>query len=229
MSHVTAVIPAAGQGTRMGTVINKQFLPLQGKPVLAHTLDIFQRCPAIQNIVVVAAAKEVDNCRELVNRFGLSKVISIVPGGKERLNSVAKGLSQIPSECTLVVVHDGARPLLLPNHLMDVIRMAEETGAAVLTVPVKDTLKVVGKDLFVKETPDRAAIWAVQTPQAFKKEIIMDCYRRALDDKVTGTDDASLVERYGHQVKIVIGNYENIKITTPEDLELAELLLKRRV
>ncbi|MGI6065962.1 MAG: 2-C-methyl-D-erythritol 4-phosphate cytidylyltransferase [Bacillota bacterium] len=228
MSYVTAVIPAAGQGTRMNNVINKQFLLLQGKPVLAHTLEIFQNCQTVQDVVVVAAAGEEHCCRELVARLGLSKVISIVTGGKERQDSVAKGLSKISPECTLVVVHDGARPLLLPSHLMDVTRTAGETGAAVLAVPVKDTLKIIDKDFLVKKTPDRSTIWAVQTPQAFKKEIIIDCYRRAYQDGVIGTDDASLVERYGYQVKIVPGTYENIKITTPEDLKLAEIILKGR-
>jgi 2-C-methyl-D-erythritol 4-phosphate cytidylyltransferase len=151
MSYVTAVIPAAGQGTRMNNVINKQFLLLQGKPVLAHTLEIFQNCQTVQDVVVVAAAGEEHCCRELVARLGLSKVISIVTGGKERQDSVAKGLSKISPECTLVVVHDGARPLLLPSHLMDVTRTAGETGAAVLAVPVKDTLKIIDKDFLVKK------------------------------------------------------------------------------
>lgn len=228
MSHVTAIIPAAGQGTRMGKGINKQFLLLRGKPVLVHTLEIFQQCDAVEELIVVAAAGEEEYCRELVNRFRFSKVIDVVMGGKERQDSVARGLARVSSKCSLVVVHDGARPLLLPVQLNEVISAGEETGAAVLAVPVKDTVKIVNEDLLVTKTLERKKIWAVQTPQVFRYEIIMDGFARAFDDCFYATDDAAIAERYGYPVKVVRGSYENIKITTPDDLELAELLLKRR-
>lgn len=228
MSHVTAIIAAAGQGSRMGSSKNKQFLPLLQKPVLAHTLSVFQECWLINDIIVVAASGEENFCCKLVKQFGFSKVIDVITGGQNRQDSVLRGLGRLSHECSLVAVHDGARPLLLLEHLVRVIKAAGETGGGILAVPVKDTLKMVDTEGMVAATPDRSGIWAVQTPQVFKKEIIVEAYRRAKEQGFSGTDDSFLVENCGFPVRVIQGSYSNIKITTPEDLELAEILLKRR-
>lgn len=228
MPHITALIPAAGQGTRMGSTINKQLMLLGGKPLLIRTLEIFQHCDPVDNIVLVAAAGEEENLRQLSGKYRITKVTDVVTGGQERQDSVARGLEALPPETDLVAVHDGARPLLLFNNLLEVLGAAEKTGAAVLAMPVKDTLKVVNERGRVLETPDRSTLWAVQTPQVFRRDIIKAAYEKANGEGYTGTDDASLVERWGFPVQVVRGSYENIKITTPDDLELAELLLRRR-
>lgn len=228
MPHVTALIAAAGQGTRMASDVNKQLLLLRGKPLLAETLNIFQQCPEVDQIILVAGVGEAEEFQRLTERCQLSKVKQIVIGGRQRQDSVAEGLKNLSPACDLVAVHDGARPLLTSAHLAAVIQAAAETGGAVLAVPVKDTLKLVGPTGLVESTPDRSTLWAVQTPQVFQKEILLKAYAQAARDGFYGTDDASLVERCGYPVQVVMGSYENIKITTPDDLALAELLLRRR-
>ena len=228
MPNVTALIAAAGQGTRMAAAVNKQLLLLGGHPLLAETLRVFQQSPAIEDIILVASAEEMAEFQELVDRYRFTKVRKIVTGGRQRQDSVACGLENLLPTCQLVAVHDGARPLLTAAHLAAVIGMAAETGAALLAVPVKDTLKIVGPDGLVVATPDRASLWAVQTPQVFRKEILRQAYARAAQDGFSGTDDASLVEHSGCPVHVVMGSYENIKVTTPDDLALAELLMRRR-
>lgn len=228
MSQVTAVIAAAGQGTRMGSAVNKQLLHLAGRPVLAVTLEVFQHCPEIQEIIVVASAEEISSYRRLVREYGLDKVSRLVLGGAQRQESVARGLAQLQPECDLVAVHDGARPLLLAADLARVLPAAATVGAALLGVPVKDTLKVVDGAGFVAATPDRSSLWAVQTPQVFRKSILLQAHARAAAEGFLGTDESALVERCGYPVQVVRGSYENIKITTPEDLILAEGILRRR-
>jgi len=226
--YVTAVIAAAGQGTRMKAGVNKQFLLLQGKPVLVHTLELFQQCDLITEVILVATPGEEDYCRKMVQEYGLTKVTRVVSGGRERQHSVAHGLAPLSSECEIVAVHDGARPLLLPSHLTKVIQAAGAHDGAILAVPVKDTIKEISGNGQVKSTLERAKLWAVQTPQVFKKGVITFAYDRAFQEGIKGTDDASLVEQCGFQVQVVEGSYENIKITTPEDLDFAELILRRR-
>jgi len=214
VKQVTAIIPAAGKGSRMGSELNKQYLKLKDKPILAHTLEVFQRTPLIDRIIVVACKEEVDFCREhVVAKYSLDKVAAVIPGGKERVDSVTE----------LVVVHDGARPLLTYNLLNQVLEKARETGAAIAAVPVKDCIKQVagGK---VEKTLDRRQLWAVQTPQAFNYVSFKKAYRTSFSDLIY--DDAMVVELSGGSVSVVEGDYKNIKVTTPEDLSIAEIFLE---
>jgi len=224
---VTAIIASAGRGRRMASDVAKQFLELHGAPILVHTLKKFDKNPDVDNIILVAPANAVDFLKmELVEKFRISKVSKIVVGGNSRQQSVWNGLKNMPLETTLVAIHDGVRPFVTSEEISRVIAAAEEEGAAVLAVPVKDTVKIVrsGK---IESTPDRERIWLAQTPQVFRKEIIIDAYRLAMEKKFSGTDDASLVEKLGVSVSIVEGSYSNIKITTPEDLDFAEIILQK--
>lgn len=228
MSYITAVIPAAGQGSRMKAGINKQFLSLLGMPVLIRTLRIFEKCNLIDDVIIVASPGEEDYCCQLLQEYGLSKISQVVTGGETRQQSVANGLAQISDKCDIVAVHDGARPLLLPSHLKEVLQAVSSNDGAVLAVPVKDTIKESINDNLVKCTLDRSKLWMAQTPQVFRKDVLFYAYQKAMTDHYAGTDDASLAEHYGFKIKVIEGSYENIKITTPEDLDLAELILKRR-
>lgn len=229
MGRIAAVIPAAGQGKRMGAGLNKQLLLLGARPVLAHTLDVFQSCPLINEVVVVSAADEIPVIeQEVVKQFHLTKVAAVVAGGKERQDSVRLGLAAINPETEWVVVHDGARPLLLLQELEEIIRKALEQGAAIAAVPVKDTIKQVDLEGKVLSTPPRDSLWAVQTPQVFRKASLVRAHQRAWETNFLGTDDASLVEAMGGTVYVVKGSYENIKITSPEDMDIALTILKRR-
>ncbi|MEL7567666.1 MAG: 2-C-methyl-D-erythritol 4-phosphate cytidylyltransferase [Dehalobacterium sp.] len=228
MSYITAVIPAAGQGSRMGAGVNKQFLKLSGKPVLVHTLEIFEKCELINDIVLIASSGEEEYCHHLLKEYGLSKITRIVTGGQERQHSVARGLAQVSHKCDIVAVHDGARPLLLLSHLNSILQAVSQHDGVVLAVPVKDTIKESRSDKTIKCTLDRSRLWMVQTPQVFKKDVLIYAYEKAMEEGFNGTDDASLAEHYGFKIKVVEGSYENIKITTPEDLDLAELIFKRR-
>ncbi len=224
-----AVIPAAGMGKRMGASINKQYLLLKGKPIVAHTLQLFQDSPAISGIILVIPADEIPYCREeVVERFSLSKVIEIVPGGKERQHSVMNGLSVLKryaGDEDVVVIHDGVRPFIDEKMLQESIALASEGSGALTGVPVKDTIKVV-ENGFVIDTPDRSALWHAQTPQSFRYGLILQMHEMAAQEGFLGTDDCSLLERYGEKVRIITGSYRNIKITTPEDLLLAEEFIK---
>jgi len=228
VSYVTAVVPAAGQGSRMKSGVKKQFIMLQDKPVLVHTLEIFEKCSLVSDVIVVITPGEEDYCRRMIQEYGLTKVARVVTGGPERLHSVALGLDHVSKSCDIVAVHDGARPLLLLSNLIEVLCAVPEHDGALLAVPVKDTIKEITADQIVKRTLDRSILWAAQTPQVFKKEVLSYVYAKALEQGLTGTDDASLAEHFGFTIKIVPGSYENIKITTPEDLDLAEQILKRR-
>lgn len=224
-----ALIAAAGQGRRMGAELNKQYLPLLDRPVLAHTLRVFEEHPLIDALVVVVAQDEVKLCqKEVVQAFGFNKVLKIVVGGAERQDSVYQGLISLPEECEMVVVHDGARPLITPQIISDVIKDAQSSKASLVAVPVKDTIKKVDPEGYVAETLKREELFSAQTPQVFSKDLLLWAYRKALAQGVIATDDASLVERLGVRVGVVLGSYENIKLTTPEDLELALGFLRRR-
>ncbi|MCL6558299.1 MAG: 2-C-methyl-D-erythritol 4-phosphate cytidylyltransferase [Firmicutes bacterium] len=229
MVRIMAVVPAAGQGGRMGTETRKQFLPLAGIPVLGHVLRVFEESPFIQGVVISAAPDELEYCREqVVLRLGFKKVSAVVPGGKERQDSVYNGLLALSSDTDIVVIHDGARPLLTAGDLAAVTEAVRIHGAATLAVPVKDTVKVAGESGFVYETLPRGRLWLTQTPQAFNYRLLLDAHHRAREAGRAGTDDAGLVETAGHPVKLVMGSYENIKITTPEDLVVAEAILESR-
>lgn len=227
--YVSAIIAAAGMSNRMGSNINKQFISVDNKPILAHTIDKFEKCKYVDEIIVVAREDEIEYCRkEIVRRYNFNKVTKIVRGGKERQDSVYNGLLALDERCDIVLSHDGARPFVKIENIVDSIKSAFEYGACVVGVPVKDTIKVVGDKGNITNTPNRDLLWAAQTPQCFKKSIIMEGYKKAIEDGFMGTDDAGLVERLGIEVKMIMGSYENIKITTPEDLIIAESLLKDR-
>lgn len=228
-SRVAAVIPAAGFGRRMGRSTPKQFLLLNGVPVLVHTLKVFESSPLIHEICLVVPRGMEGRCRtELLERFGLTKVIRVVPGGETRQESVYQGLLKTSPDVVRVVVHDGVRPFLSAELLGRVIEAGKEKAGAVAAVPLKDTPKYVGDDGFILSTPDRARLHLAQTPQVFPKKILMEAYQKAYADGVNSTDDSALVERLGYPVRIVEGTWDNIKITTAEDLQLAEKILKLR-
>jgi 2-C-methyl-D-erythritol 4-phosphate cytidylyltransferase len=216
-----AIIVAAGRGERMGGV-DKVFAPLAGKPVLTWVVDAFQQCNLISQIVIVLGESNLEPGKKLVVRNSWSKVTDVCPGGERRQDSVAIGLDKL-KDCHRVVIHDGARPLVTEELIKKGLEAAEESGAAVAAVPVTDTIKVAGDDYFVQGTPPRRNLWLVQTPQVFRFDIIARAYRQ-VEDEVT--DDATLVERLGYKVKLYMGSYDNIKITTKNDLALAEILLK---
>jgi len=221
---VSVIIPAAGSGKRMGGGTAKQFLPLRGEPVLVRTVRLFGESPLVDEIVI--AASDVETTRELVG--GLVKVTHIVPGGAERQDSVWAGLQVVHSRPRIVAVHDAARPLLPVQVLEGVLNAAAAHKAQVVAVPVKDTVKVVSAGGVVTATPDRATLWAVQTPQVFWIETLLQAFRQAQADRFVGTDDASLVERIGVPVQVYMGSHENIKLTTPEDFRVAEAILEGR-
>lgn len=222
---IFAIIPAAGMGKRMGASINKQYLMLSGKPILAHTIQVFQDCQHIDGIILVTPLTEIPYCRtEVIERYALTKVIEIVPGGAERQDSVMNGLGalvQIADKDDLVLVHDGVRPFVTPEILKNAADVAIEYDGALVAVPSKDTIKVVRAEI-VEGTPERETLWQAQTPQAFRYGKLLHAYEKAANDRFSGTDDCSLVERCGGVIRIVNGSYRNIKITTPEDLILAE-------
>lgn len=215
-------------GKRMGAGSNKQYLLLGGIPILAHTLRVFQEAPFIDGIYVVSPEQEIPFCQsEVVERFGFSKVRGIVAGGAERQHSVLNGLNAIEGAGVddLVLIHDGVRPFVPVDVLRQAAEAAEEFGAAVVAVPVKDTVKVVREGV-IAETPPREQLWLAQTPQAFRLGVIREAHLKAQAEGYLGTDDASLMERQGTPVHVVMGDYRNIKITTPEDMALAEVFLK---
>jgi len=228
VDNLRVVVAAAGKGSRMGSSFNKQYLLLNGWPVLSYSLDFFERLRVVSQIVVVCAANEVDYCQqEVVKRFNFNKVTAVVPGGQERQDSVWLGLQQLPSDTDLVAVHDGARPLLSAEVIARLVAEAMEWGAAIPGIPSKDTVKLGDRDGFVRQTLDRTSVYAIQTPQVFNFNELLTAYREAREEGFLGTDDASLFERYIGRVKIVTGDYNNIKITTPEDMIVAAALLKR--
>jgi len=220
---VGAVIVAAGESQRMGGV-DKMWALLGGKPVLARVADTFQNCSLIDQIVIILNEQNLKRGKQLVAEQGWSKITDVCPGGKRRQDSVVAGLSRLRN-CNWVVIHDGARPLVTEELIHQGLSQAKETGAAVAAVPVTDTIKVAGDDRIVRQTPPRQNLWAVQTPQVFLPDIIIEAYQQA---KGEVTDDASLVEQSGYRVKLYMGSYDNIKITTPDDLALAEVLWQKK-
>jgi 2-C-methyl-D-erythritol 4-phosphate cytidylyltransferase len=224
---VIALIPAAGIGKRMQAGINKQYLQIGGMPIVGRTIALFQDAPCVDEIYVITPEQEIPYCRtEIVERYNFTKVKAIVPGGKERQNSVLNGLRALDGtdENAVILIHDGVRPFINLHILEHAVATAQKYDGALVAVPVKDTIKVVEAGI-VRDTPARESIWQAQTPQAFRYGIIRAAHEMADAEGFLGTDDASLVERMGNDVHIVLGDYRNIKITTPEDLVLAEAFL----
>ncbi len=229
MSKVTALIPAAGSGKRMGKAVAKQFLPLGDKPMLAHTLLAFQRAPEIDEIIPILSQEDIEGClRDVIEEFRISKVRILVVGGKERQDSVLHGLLKIGKDTAVVLVHDGVRPFVTSEMISEAVGLAKKGECVAVGVPIKDTIKEVDDNKIVRRTLERGRLWAIQTPQAFPVKILRHAYEESAKQKMYGTDDATLVERAGGTVRVIMGSYENIKITTAEDLILAEEILKRR-
>lgn len=222
---VTAIIVAAGNGTRMGC--NKQLVSLMGIPVLARTLLSFENCKLIRDIVVVTKKDMIADVQNIVDTYNILKLKAIVEGGCERQDSVAKGLSAVSDDTIYVAIHDGARPLISTNDIEKVISFAGEKGAAALGVPVKDTIKRVGHNKQIIETPLRASLYAIQTPQVFNLSLFKKALEEVKELGISFTDDCQVLEALGYPVYVVEGDYKNIKITTPDDLLLAELLLQQ--
>ena len=212
----------------MGSGIPKQYLPLAGVPLLVHTLRAFENSPLITDILLVVPEADIPGVwRELVEKFGLSRVAMVLAGGAQRQDSVGNALLHVRDDHEIVVIHDGARPFVSGMLIGSAIAAAQRDGAAVVGVPVKDTVKEATTEGWVKTTLPREALWLAQTPQAFRRELILAAHARAAEEGFYGTDDASLVERMGGRVRMVHGEDENIKVTTPEDLVRGEAMIGR--
>ena len=233
--RTAAVVLAAGQGKRMQSAVAKQFLLLDGEPVVCHALRAFEESE-VETVVLVAGADEIEYCRkDIVEKFGFKKVMNVVAGGKERYHSVYEGLQALEPVLEsdgIVLIHDGARPIVTGEMIARTIRAAEEYGACVAAMPVKDTIKVADAEQCAAMTPDRSTLWQMQTPQTFRYGLVYEAYQKLLSDvsyQKGITDDAMVVETMcSGRVKLVEGCYENIKVTTPEDMLVAEVFLKQR-
>lgn len=222
------IIPAAGRGTRMGGAAGKQFLPVAGVPLIVRTLLLFERAPEVDCIVIAAREEEFARLSALIAGHGIRKALPPVAGGNERQDSVAAALGHPAlADAGLIAVHDAVRPFLPPSLLGQLLAAALETGGAIPAVRPKETVKVGTPLGAVASTPPRETLWLAQTPQVFRAEILRGAFAAARNDRFLGTDEASLVERTGATVRIIEGSYENIKLTTPEDFRLAEILAAR--
>ncbi|RYM04795.1 2-C-methyl-D-erythritol 4-phosphate cytidylyltransferase [Sporolactobacillus sp. THM7-7] len=226
MNDYHAVIVAAGQGRRMGTRQNKVLLSLCGTPVIVHTLLVFEEDPACRGIILVVHEQEKERILNLLDHYNITKVIELTDGGKERQDSVYNGLRALGGDReSIVLIHDGARPFIGKDQIDGVVESAGRCGAALLAVPVKNTIKKVSGQK-VEKTLERKSLWAAQTPQAFRLSVILQAHHEGKFRHLTATDDASLVEMTGHDVEIVEGSYRNIKLTTPEDMIIAKQFLR---
>jgi 2-C-methyl-D-erythritol 4-phosphate cytidylyltransferase len=213
----------------MGHATPKQFLTLGGLPLLVHSLRALDASDAIAAIVLAVPPSEMDYCRrEIVSRYGFKKVQQVVAGGQERQDSVRLGLTAVGADADIVLVHDAVRPFLTEDMIARVVAAAAKHGAAIVAIPMRDTVKRVGADGLIEETVDRKPLWLAQTPQAARRMLLQDAHRKAQEDGFRGTDEAQLIERMGHRVAIVEGSTENIKVTRPEDLMIGEAILAGR-
>ena len=225
---VVAVVPAAGQGTRMGGTTRKQYFTLGGIPLLVLSLKVLQRIESIREIILSVPESDIDYCwREIVNPFELGKVRHIVAGGQRRQDSVRNGLFAISDPLDLVLVHDGVRPFIEDGLVENAISCAEQTGAAVVAMPIHDTVKRVDAQRVIQETLNREELWHIQTPQVFRYDWLIEAHQHAQQEQWEVTDDAALIERMGYPVSVVEGSCFNIKITRPDDLIIGEAILNR--
>lgn len=228
-AYVSAVIVAAGGSVRMGIADSKQFIPLLNKPAIEYTLKAFQKCYLIKEIVVVCREQDVDRINELVNQNGFTKVSNVVLGGSSRSASVRNGIKAASEKAKYFAIHDGARPLITVDEIERVVEAAFETGAATLGTSVTDTIKIVDGFNKIESTPLRSQLRAVQTPQVFERDLYMFALENAGENSLEFTDDCALIENMGGEVLVVKGSEENIKLTTPVDVILAESILKNRL
>ncbi len=228
--RTAAVLLAAGKGTRMESQVHKQYLEIFGKPLLYYTLCAFENS-SVDDVILVTGQGEMEYCqKEIVEKYGFAKVKTITEGGKERYHSVYQGLKEV-KDCECVLIHDGARPCVTAEIIDRASLEARTYGACVVGMPVKDTIKISDKEEFASATPDRRNLWLVQTPQAFEYNMVMEAYEMLMSSEQNQdgvTDDAMVVETMiKGKVKLIRGDYSNIKVTTPEDLEIAALFLKK--
>ena len=229
-SKISVLIPAAGQGKRMKSSVKKPYLMLADKPILSHTIDRFEQNSAVDEIFVIVDKPDFITCREnVLAPFRYRKVRELVAGGETRQISVFNGLRALSDDVDFVVIHDGVRPFINDDIIFQCLEAAAECGAAVSAVPVKETIKVADEKLFIEYTPDRRQLWRVQTPQVFRKSLLAEAHKKAIEDEIDASDDAALVEKLGVPVKLVMGSYKNVKLTTPEDLRIAETLLNDEI
>ena len=232
---IAAIITAAGKGTRLKSNISKQFMNIYGKPILAHSINVFQNSSKIQEIYVAVPKEYMDFCREsIIEKYSFTKVRELVCGGNTRQESVFNALQKIPSSCRVVSIHDGVRPLIttseinmLINNLVRLNKKDSRLKGIIIAAPAYETVKKISDSNFIDTTISRNQVCFAQTPQTFFFDSIFKAHEKAIKDHFTGTDDAGLVERLGWKVKVVLGRHENIKITTPLDLFLAELIMSR--
>ena len=225
--YCSAVIPAAGTGVRMGTEIKKQFLKLGEKEIIASTIEKFEQCHEVDEIVLSTAKDMMELLTQIVEREKFKKVSAIVEGGKERQHSVYAGLCAINKSAEIIVVHDGVRPFVKVEDIAKTIAVAKQRGACVVGVKAKDTVKICNTQNEIVTTPERNFVWNIQTPQAFQKDILIRAFQRAEKENFVGTDESVLAERDGTVVSVVEGHYENIKITTPDDMIIGKAFLKK--
>ena len=227
MYKLAVIIPAAGSGSRMGSRIPKPFIQLNGQPILAHTIRNFLHVNEVIQIIVPTGNDSVKAVEEIVGATNNSRVhFHIVEGGAERQHSIQNALAKVFDEVDLVAVHDAVRPFIKPALIKKCADEAQKYKGAIIAVPAKDTIKIVDKHGAIERTPNRETLWQAQTPQIFSTKLLKKAYQKAIENNFVGTDDASLVERLGVRVKVVEGNRENLKITYPIDLQIAELFLK---
>ena len=227
--RVAAIVPAAGAGTRLKSRIQKPYIDLSTKPILARTLIALSKNKDITEILVSVEKNKVNKAqREIIERYGVKKA-RLVIGGKERSDSVYNALKSVSKNIDYILIHDGIRPFITDKLIKALLKEVSMFGAVIAAVPVKPTLKFVGQDGFIKNTPSRKYFWEAQTPQVFKRGLIEKAYRIAMQKNIKATDDSMLVEKIGVKTKIVMGSYSNIKITTKEDLELAKIIIKRHI
>lgn len=226
MGKIAAIVLAAGRGKRMNSDIHKQYLLLKEKPVLYYSLRAFEQSE-VDTVILVTGKGEIPYCeKEIVEKYGFQKVERVIEGGSERYHSVYEGLKALPKDTEYVLIHDGARPMLTETIIGNTIKAVQEHKACVVGMPVKDTIKITDEKQFAAQTPNRANVWAVQTPQAFSYDIVWRAYSALMEHEIPVTDDAMVVETFlQYPVKLVEGSYQNIKITTPEDLLIAETFL----
>lgn len=226
---VSVIFPMTGQGKRMGLGFNKIFTELSGKPILIQTLLTFSRCDCVDELIIAVDVNEMEIIRKVLNKIPKLKPYKIVAGGSERQYSVYNGLMAVNPMADIVLVHDAARPLISETVIQNVVNEVRLSGSAVCAVPVKDTTAQINEMGFIERVPDRNTLWAIQTPQGFRKEILVEAHQKAQEDDFLGTDEASLVRRTAHAVKLVMGDYNNIKVTTPTDLVIAEMLFSQKL
>lgn len=222
------IIVAAGNSTRMALGISKQFVLLCGIPAIARTLFAFDEANRIDSVVVVCRSEDILELEDCIQKFHIKKVMAIVPGGSTRQQSVAAGILAAPCETSYFAVHDGARPVITSDEINTAVEDGIQFGASALAVPVKDTIKSVDENGFVSSTPERSVLWAVQTPQVFERGIYLAAMQQAEKDGADYTDDCQLAEKSGTRVHLCRGEYTNLKLTTGEDIVLAETIIKNR-